>query len=80
MRSIDIRTAPSADIQIPIEFQGLYDLAYNFWWTWNSPAQHLFQRIDPIQWSHYRNPLERRINVEPPRWEALPVDGDFAAA
>lgn len=79
MRSIDIRTTPSADIQIPIEFQGLYDLAYNFWWTWNGSAQHLFQQIDPVQWGHYRNPVELLINVEPHRWDALLLDGDFAA-
>ncbi|MEZ4655036.1 MAG: alpha-glucan family phosphorylase [Candidatus Eisenbacteria bacterium] len=79
MRSIDIRTAPSADIQIPVEFQGLYDLAYNFWWTWSQAAKQLFQRIDPVRWGVYRNPVELLINVEPHRWDALLVDGDFAA-
>ena len=76
----EIRTAPVADIQIPVEFQKLYDLAYNLWWTWNREALLLFQRIDPVRWHHDHNPVELLINVEPHRWDALLVDTSFAEA
>lgn len=79
MRVPDIRTAPVADIQIPVEFQGLYDLAYNLWWTWNRRAVRLFERIDPVRWSLDHNPVELLINVEPHRWDGLLMDAAFAA-
>ncbi|MEZ4649773.1 MAG: alpha-glucan family phosphorylase [Candidatus Eisenbacteria bacterium] len=79
MRVPQIRTAPVADIQIPVEFQGLYDLAYNLWWTWNRRAVRLFERIDPVRWSLDHNPVELLINVEPHRWDGLLMDAAFAA-
>ena len=46
MRFPNIRTIPSADIEIPGELSGLYDLAYNLWWTWQPNAHSLFSVID----------------------------------
>ncbi len=78
MRAPDIRTTPMADIQIPVEFEGLYDLAYNLWWSWNPRAMRLFERIDPARWNHDHNPVELLINVEPHRWDDLLSDSAFA--
>ena len=34
------------DIDLPKEVEGLYELAYNLWWTWNPRASELFSTID----------------------------------
>lgn len=73
----DVRTTAAADIQLPVEYQGLYDLAYNFWWTWNQRAVHLFERIDSARWHTYHSPVELLINVTPNRWDTLLDDGEF---
>ena len=57
-----------ADIELPPEFVGLYELAYNFWWSWNPRARQLFNSVDPHAWSRYHNPVEMLINVEPRHW------------
>jgi len=77
VRFPNIRTVPAADIEIPRELSGLYDLAYNLWWTWQPSAHALFSVIDPVRWNLDHNPVELLINVEPQRWEALLVDDSF---
>jgi starch phosphorylase len=77
VRFPNIRTVPAADIEIPGELSGLYDLAYNLWWTWQPGAHALFSAIDPVRWNLDHNPVEMLINVEPQRWEALLVDDSF---
>ena len=64
-----------ADIELPREVQGLYELAYNLWWTWNPKAIDLFAAIDSRAWSHYHNPVQMLINVERRQWEHL-IDND----
>ena len=64
-----------ADIELPREVQGLYELAYNLWWTWNPKAIDLFAAIDSRAWSHYHNPVQMLINVERRQWEQL-IDND----
>jgi starch phosphorylase len=60
-----------ADIELPTEYVGLYELAYNFWWSWHPRARRLFNTIDAHAWSRYHNPVELLINVEPRHWEDL---------
>ena len=60
-----------ADIELPAEVDGLYDLAYNFWWSWTSEARQLFSAIDSDAWARYRNPVEVLLNVERAQWERL---------
>jgi len=72
-----IRTLHVADIELPNELIGLYELAYNFWWAWNPRARQLFNTIDPVAWSRYRNPVELLINVEPQHWEDLMANESF---
>lgn len=80
MQFPSIRTIPAADIEIPSELSGLYDLAYNLWWTWQPHTSQLFSAIDPARWSLDHNPVELLINVEPQRWESLLVDDHFLAS
>lgn len=66
-----IPTLHVADIELPREVEGLYDLAYNLWWTWSLEAIELFASIDPEAWGLYRNPVQMLINVEPRHWYPL---------
>ena len=36
--------------KLPERISGLYDLAYNLWWSWNPAARMLFKMIDRIAW------------------------------
>lgn len=69
-----------ADIELPREVSGLYDLAYNFWWSWSSRARRLFNTIDPVAWSEYHNPVQMLINVDPVQWEQLLQSETFLAS
>ncbi|MEM6457221.1 MAG: alpha-glucan family phosphorylase [Acidobacteriota bacterium] len=75
-----IRTLHVADIELPRQFEKLYDLAYNLWWTWTPAARNLFNMIDPESWSLYRNPVQVLINVEPRQWHPLHSSERFLAA
>ena len=69
-----------ADIELPREVSKLYDLAYNFWWSWNSRARRLFNTIDPVAWTEYHNPVQMLINVDPVQWEQLLQSETFLAS
>jgi len=44
--------------EIPSELSNLKELAYNFWWCWNSEARELFIRIDRDLWEECsHNPI-----------------------
>jgi glycogen phosphorylase len=60
-----------ADIELPHEVQGLYELAYNLWWTWSPRAGELFSAVDSRAWAYYHNPVQVLINVEGRQWEHL---------
>jgi starch phosphorylase len=77
MRIQDIKTRPTAKIEIPVQLSRLRDMAYNLWWTWSPAARELFHRIDPDRWWHYRNPIELLIDLEPERWHLLQNDPEF---
>lgn len=66
-----------ADIELPEEVDGLYDLAYNLWWSWSSEARQLFSAIDSDAWARYRNPVEVLLNVDRTRWERLVDNSTF---
>ncbi len=39
--------------------EGLKELAYNLWWTWEPEVRKLFRSIDPILWDEVKeNPIE----------------------
>ena len=68
-----------ADIELPRDVKGLYDLAYNLWWTWNPQARQLFSAIDARAWSLYRNPVQLLINFDRNHWQARLEDENFVA-
>jgi len=42
---LKIPTLHVSDIELPRELEKLYELAYNLWWTWTSPARALFAAV-----------------------------------
>ena len=49
---------PGAAFRLPPQLEGLRDLAYNLYWGWHPDTKRLFNRIDPVGWSRYRNPIQ----------------------
>jgi len=69
-----------AEIDLPKEVGGLYELAYNFWWSWTPRARRLFNQVDPEAWTTYRNPVQVLLNVDPKQWEQLLHNESFMSA
>ncbi len=67
----EIPTFHVTEIELPREFEPLYELAYNLWWTWTPQARELFSAIDSAKWALYRNPVQLLINIDPKRWYPL---------
>lgn len=65
------------DIDLPREVAGLYDLAYNLWWTWTPEARRLFSLLGGRAWSTYRNPVEVLITFDRGHWPELLEDDAF---
>jgi starch phosphorylase len=76
---MNIRTLPTADIELPPSLERLRELAYDYWWSWSPIAQRLFARIDPPTWRRYHNPVQLLLNVEPQQWMRLLSDPEFVA-
>ena len=70
-RRIKIPCRQVADIELPREVEGLYDLAYNLWWSWKPRARQLFSSIKVDSWARYRNPVDLLLNVDRAQWEHL---------
>ena len=68
---VEIPTQHVAEIELPREFQQLYEMAYNLWWTWTPEARELFAMIDNSKWALYRNPVQLLINIDPRQWYSL---------
>ncbi|MBI3763301.1 MAG: alpha-glucan family phosphorylase [Chloroflexi bacterium] len=46
-------------VSLPRRIDRLRELAYNFWWSWNDPAQRLFSALDLELWNAVRhNPVK----------------------
>jgi starch phosphorylase len=76
-RAPQIPAVHVAEMELPRELEGLYDLAYNLWWTWSDPTRQLFATIDPDIWALYRNPVQLLLSVRPERWRALASSETF---
>ena len=46
----DLNPSTPNAFNLPRRLRRLPDLAYNLWWTWNTNAETVFQRIDPETW------------------------------
>ena len=78
--TLQVPTLQIADIDLPQEVEGLRDLAYDLWWSFNPRASRLFAWIDPEHWRRYHNPVELLINVDPSKWTGLLKDNEFLEA
>jgi starch phosphorylase len=65
---------------VPERLRPLQTLASNLWWTWNSSAQELFERLDPGQWSAVnQNPVQLLNTVDQSRLEKAAADPAYLA-
>ena len=69
-----------ADIELPDQLTGLFDVAYNYRWTWLPEVHDLFDRIDTPAWERYRNPVQFLINVAPTHWQQFLHSDSFHRA
>src|SRR5579884_2132115 len=63
---------------LPASLGRLEELAYNLWWTWNTDAAELFERIDRNLWADLgHNPVRLLGAVPQSRLDALAEDDSF---
>jgi glycogen phosphorylase len=36
--------------KIPAAIERLHEIAYNVWWSWDTDAQEMYRRLDPVLW------------------------------
>ncbi|NPV27425.1 MAG: alpha-glucan family phosphorylase [Firmicutes bacterium] len=61
--------------KLPEQISRLQELAYNLWFSWNSHAQLLFQRINSELWEEvYHNPVKFLLHVKRKDLEAVAHD------
>ena len=66
---------------LPENLKALRELAYNFWWCWNSETFELFRRLDPDLWEEVNhNPVRLLGEVEQERIDRHAADAGFVAA
>lgn len=66
---------------LPKPLEGLREVAYNLWWSWNPEAQQLFEQINPSSWKRFRcNPVKALLEAEPARLQALVDNAAYVGA
>ena len=66
---------------VPDRLQGLRELAYNLWWSWNADAFELFRRLDPDVWRRVQhNPVRLLAETDQERINEAARDDGFVAA
>ena len=66
---------------LPDRLQGLRELAYNLWWSWNADAFELFRRLDPDVWRRVQhNPVRLLAETDQARINEAAHDDGFVAA
>lgn len=74
-----IRTLTVAP-KLPAEISRLNELARNLWFSWNTRAQELFQRINSSLWEEMKhNPVRFLLNVSQEELEKAARDKDYLA-
>ncbi|MCL6638935.1 MAG: DUF3417 domain-containing protein, partial [Firmicutes bacterium] len=64
--------------EIPDKIARLKEIAYNFWFSWNEPAQQLFCRLDEQLWEKvYHNPVKFLLRVRPEALEKAALDPEY---
>ncbi|MCK8825575.1 alpha-glucan family phosphorylase [Fuchsiella alkaliacetigena] len=70
----------SINSEIPEEINGLKDLAYNLWWSWNPKAQELFTDLNLELWKEVnKNPVEFLNKISNQKLEEAATDEAFLA-
>ncbi len=65
---------------LPERLSKLRDIAYNLWWTWNSEAISLWQRLDPDLWEELdHNPVKMLGTVSQQRLREIETDDSLLA-
>ncbi|HUX55373.1 MAG TPA: alpha-glucan family phosphorylase [Bacteroidales bacterium] len=65
---------------VPEKLASLKELANNLWWSWNSEAELLFNRMDPSLWERVRhNPKLLLEKIDYKRLLVLEDDDEFVA-
>ncbi|MCL6611997.1 MAG: alpha-glucan family phosphorylase [Peptococcaceae bacterium] len=68
----------SAAPEIPGRISRLKEIAYNYWFSWNDPAQELFSRLDGGLWEEvYHNPVKFLIRVGAETLERAASDPEY---
>jgi len=63
---------------LPPKLEGLRELAYNLWWTWNADARDLFGRLDMDLWEETRhNPVAMLARIKQEILEARAQDDSY---
>ncbi len=64
--------------KLPKRIEGLSELAYNLWWSWNIEARQLFKALDTPLWKATgHNPVKLLQQIEPHRLIAAAQDPIF---
>jgi starch phosphorylase len=64
--------------KLPKHIEGLSELAYNLWWSWNIEARQLFKALDTPLWKATgHNPVKLLQQIEPHRLAAVAQDPVF---
>ncbi len=67
--------------QVPERLKPLEELAYNLWFSWNTEAVELFQRLDPRLWEQSRhNPVLVLSQLSPTRLSEIKRDEAFLSS
>ncbi len=77
---VDIQTIPGAQIALPDEFDRLYDLAHNLWWSWDDTATAMWGHVDPTRWAEAENPISLLQGTDMATWDRLHSDSRFVHA
>ncbi len=63
---------------MPSRISGLYELAYNLWWSWHTEARALYRTLDSTLWDHVgHNPVRFLSAVQPQLLEEAANDPDY---
>src|SRR5688500_2803207 len=74
---VRVPSVPAATFRLPPALEGLRRLAYNLYWSWHPRAKYLFNRIDAVAWTRYRNPIP--VLAAQRQWDVLLEDPSFLA-
>ena len=65
-------------LDVPERIAGLKELAYNFWWSWNSDGRLLFKRLSRTAWKiNKHNPVKMLCEINKEMLEKAAKDPDF---